>query len=489
MSRSSTRRLFLQRASAAGAGLLITGTRASGNITGANERLRVAIAGLKGRGLHHLHSFTQASHNVEVAYLVDPDRDVLRRAMRKLDDKVQGKHNCRAVSDIRVALDDPSVDAISIATPNHWHSLMTIWGAQAGKHVYVEKPMSHDVAEGRAVVEAQKKYGVVIQHGTQRRSNSGIAGLHEALQAGKLPRLKIVYGYCCKPRGGIGHSPVSAPPSHLDWNLWKGPAVIENYHANLVHYNWHWFWKTGNGDLNNQGAHQLDVARWAIDKDQAHPVRAMAIGGRFQWNDQGETPNTLFGIAEFANGQQVLFNVRNVHYEGYQHQVCNEYYLEDGSKIVGEGTYQIYRPGSDKPEPLPLEPGKVTPGGAFGSFVAAVRAGDPGMVNGNALDAHYGSVMGHLLNNSYRLGQQVPFNAKAGRFGDDSAVADHFLKLHEVMGDGVGVPEDGANYTVGPWLTFDSEAERHTGDHAEVANAMLQDQRNRGYEIPSEFLA
>ena len=171
---------------------------------------------------------------------------------------------------------------------------------------------------------AQKKYGVVIQHGTQQRSNAGRAGLHDQIKAGKWGRLKISYGYCCKPRGSIGHKKVGEVPAHLDWDLWKGPAVIEKFHGNYVHYNWHWFWATGNGDLNNQGTHELDVARWAIDDDQTHPIRAMAIGGRFQWKDQGETPNTLFGMAEYPNGQQVFFNVRNVNYNGYKRQVENQ---------------------------------------------------------------------------------------------------------------------------------------------------------------------
>ena len=169
--------------------------------------------------------------------------------------------------------------------------------------------MSHDVAEGRIAVEAQKKYGVVIQHGTQSRSSSSIAGLHEAIKQGKWGKLKISYGYCCKPRGGIGTAATGAAPSNLDWDLWKGPAQIDSYHKNFVHYNWHWFWKTGNGDLNNQGTHQLDIARWALDDDQTHPINAMAIGGRFQWGDQGETPNTMFGMAEYPNGQFVFFNV------------------------------------------------------------------------------------------------------------------------------------------------------------------------------------
>lgn len=485
MSRS-TRRQFLQTSGAVGASLLITGTRASGAINGANDRVRIAVAGLKGRGNEHIAQWLEQK-NVEIAYLVDPDQSVLAERLASLAESTEGRSKCQGASDIRKVLDDPSIDAISIATPNHWHSLMTIWGAQAGKHVYVEKPMSHDIAEGRMVVEAQKKHGVVIQHGTQRRSNAVVAGLHEALQDGTLPKLEIAYGYACKKRVGIGHKLPASPPANLDWNLWRGPAMVDEFHKNLVHYNWHWFWPTGNGELNNQGTHQLDVARWAIDKDQTHPTRAMAIGGRFKWNDQGETPNTMFAIAEYPNGQLVLFNVRNVDYEGYKHEVRNEYYLKDGSKITGEGKYKIQRPGSSEPEDLPLPNGNVTPGGPWSSFIAAVRAGDPSMVNGNAQEAHYSTALGHIINNSYRLGEKVPFSAKAGRFGDNKDVAEHFMKLHDIMRDDAGIPEDGAEYTVGPWLSFDAQSERFIGDHADEANRLLKDPVRAGFEFPEEY--
>jgi predicted dehydrogenase len=479
-----SRRSFHRGVAATAGSFLITGTRASGNIVGANDRLRVAVAGVNGRGKGHIEGWL-SQKNVEIAYLIDPDQPVLDRAMKAVEAKVQGKFQGRGVRDVREALEDKTLDAISIATPNHWHSLMTIWAAQAGKHVYVEKPMSHDVHEGRVVVEAQKKYGVVIQHGTQRRSDAGIAGLHEAIQAGKFGKLKISYGYACKPRDSIGMKPYSDPPSNLDWNLWKGPAVIDRFHGNLVHYNWHWFWKTGNGELNNQGTHQLDVARWAIDKDQTHPVRVMAIGGRFRWNDQGQTPNTLFGIAEYPNQQWVFFNVRNVNYPGYLKQVENEYYFEDGGKIVGESKYTYYPKGSKSGEKLDLPKGNVTPGGNWGSFVTACRQRDPSLANGNASEAHYGSVLGHLINNSYRLGQPVPFNAKPSQLGEHRDALEHFSYLHEIMNQGVGIREDEGNYIVGPWLTFDPKTERHTGDHAEAANALLKDPNNPGFEVPA----
>lgn len=491
---SLSRRNFNKGVAALGGSFLITGTRASGNIVGANDRLRIAIAGVNGRGKSHMKGWLD-EENVEIAYLIDPDQNVLSRALKDLEKNSDGKFNCKGVSDIRTVLEDKTVDAISIACPNHWHSLMTIWGAQAGKHVYVEKPMSHDVHEGRIAVEAQKKYGVVVQHGTQRRSDAKIAGLNEAIQAGQFGKLKISYGYCCKARTSIDTKPVTEPPSNLDWNLWKGPAVIDQYHANFVHYNWHWFWKTGNGDLNNQGTHQLDVARWAVDKDQTHPIRARAIGGRFKWQDQGETPNTLFGIAEYPNGQQVFFNVRNVKYEGYKTQVMNEYYFEDGGKIVEESrdieggkkgdVYVYYPSGAKEGEIFNISKGKVTPGGNWGAFIAACRAGDPNMANGNASEAHYGCVLGHLINNSYRLGKSAPFNLESGNFGDNRDALEHFAYLHEVMNKGVGINEGDAEYTVGPWLTFDPKTERHTGEHADLANALLKDPNNKGFEVPS----
>ncbi|RMF39201.1 MAG: gfo/Idh/MocA family oxidoreductase [Planctomycetota bacterium] len=474
-----TRRSFVAAGSVAAlAGSTQFGVRAQ--VRGANERLRIGVAGLNGRGKSHIEGWL-SQDNVELAWVIDPDEKVLGRTLELIQQKYPQAARPKATADVRRALEDKTLDAISVATPNHWHSLITIWAAQAGKHVYVEKPMSHDVMEGRVCVEAQRKYGVVIQHGTQRRSDARLAGLHQAIHAGKFGKLKIAYGYCCKPRGSIGGKSPSDPPTHLDWNLWRGPAIVDLYHDNYVHYNWHWFWKTGNGDLNNQGTHQLDVARWAIDPDQTHPVRVMAIGGRFAWNDQGETPNTMFAVAEYPNGQMVFFNVRNVNYDGYQRQVENEYYFEDGGRIV-RGKY--YAPGDKEGVDVDVPPGNVTPGGNWASFVAACRAGDPSLANGNVHDAHYACVLGHLMNNSYRLGERVPFNLRAGRFGDNADAAEHFQRLHAIMADGVGLPEDGNFYTVGPWLEFDPQTERHVGEHAQAANRLLQDPHRRGFEVP-----
>ena len=493
--RNLNRRSFLKGVAGATAILSAPSIAVDGAVLGANERLQLAVCGLNGRGRSHIGGFG-AVENVQLTHLVDPDENVLARSVRDLQKKVGKGYEVNGHADVREALEDKNLDGITVAAPNHWHSLMTIWAAQAGKHCYVEKPASHDVYEGRVATEAWRKYGVVIQHGTQQRSDASRAGLTQAIKDGKWGRLKIAYGYCCKPRGGIGFEKIGDPPAHLDWDLWRGPADIKEFHPNYVHYDWHWFWKTGNGDLNNQGTHQLDRAQWAIDDDQTHPIRAFALGGRFQWEDQGETPNTMFAGAEYPNGQWVFFNVRNVNYKGYQHQVTNEFYFEDGGRIVREkrkdGSRRDvhYAKGSTEGEVITFPNGKVTPGSSWGSFVTACRAGDPMMANGNMDVAHHSCVVGHLMNNSFRLGEEVPFNEKAGRFGDNKDAYEHFMKLHSVMRDGVGVPEDGgakdgAKYIVGPTLNFDPKTERFTGERSEEANLLLRDRNRKGFEIPN----
>ncbi len=482
-SKGLSRRQFMKGAAgAAGTAFLIAGAGGR-QVFGANDRFRVAVCGVNGQGMSHVNDLA-GRDDVEVAYLVDPDERVLENRVNQLRDAIDNRYEVRGVKDVRHVLDDPEIDAISVATPNHWHSLMVIWAAQAGKHCYVEKPASHDVYEGRVALAAADKYGVVIQHGTQQRSSEDRARQIAEIRAGKYGRLKVSHGFACKTRSGIGFAEPSDPPDHLDWDLWRGPAIIDQYHDNLVHYNWHWFWAPGNGDLNNQGTHQLDVAYWALDKEveNTHPVRVMSLGGRFAWDDQGETPNTQFAIAEFSNGQYVFFNVRNVNYDGYQTEVENRFYFEDGGRLHE----QTYHPANgSEPRDVDVEYLDITPGGRLGSFIAACRANDPQMANGTMLDAHYSCTLGHLMNISYRLGEKVPFNAKAGRFGDNEIAYEEFMKIHEIMRDGVGIPEDEAEYVVGPWLEFNGETEYFVGERSEEANRLLRDPRRAEYDIPS----
>jgi hypothetical protein len=208
----------------------------------------------------------------------------------------------------------------------------------------------------------------------------------------------------------------------------------------------------------------------------------MALGGRFVWEDQGETPNTMFALAEFANGQYVFFNIRNVNHEGYVREVTNRFYFEDGGRLT-DGIYQSNN--GSQPRNVPVTDVRMAPGGPFVSFINACRANDPSMANGNMVDAHYSCTLGHLMNISYRLGKKVPFNEKAGRFGDNAQAYEEFMKIHAIARDGMGVPENKAEYIVGPWLNFDSKTERFIGDNSDEANLLLSDPHNANFNIPT----
>jgi len=296
--------------------------------------------------------------NVEIAYLVDPDADVLANAVERV--KARNLPEPKGVADVRKALEDPDLTAVTIATPHQWHALITVWGCQAGKHVYVEKPCSHTIHGGRVAVTASRKYNTIVQHGTQQRSDQTRANQMKAILEGKFGKLLVSHGHASKGRGSIGVKPVEPVPANVNWDLWRGPAMIpdDGFHRNFVHYNWHWFWITGNGEIGNQGVHQMDVARWALGK--AYPKRVMSIGGRFAWNDQGETPNSQFAVMDFGDDQYLFFTVRNVTHKGYQTEVKNDFYFED-YRLVNN---KLYRNGSDQEEKVDYPKAEITPGGA-----------------------------------------------------------------------------------------------------------------------------
>src|SRR5437868_4964896 len=254
-----SRRTFLKSTLAAAASVTIAGTKSSGKVLGANDTIRIAVAGLNGRGGSHVGEFGKMK-NVEIVYLVDPDKRTYQKRLDQLNKL--GRPEAKCVQDIRKVLEDKELNAVSVATPNHWHSLMTIWACQAGKDVYVEKPCSHNVHEGRIAVEAARRYRRIVQHGTQSRSSPQWALTVAAIQSGKLGKLLVSRGLCYKPRGSIGFKPNTAPPPAVDFDIWLGPAPSQPFNTNLVHYNWHWFWDFGNGDIGNQGVHQMDIARW-----------------------------------------------------------------------------------------------------------------------------------------------------------------------------------------------------------------------------------
>ncbi|HKB03246.1 MAG TPA: Gfo/Idh/MocA family oxidoreductase [Gemmataceae bacterium] len=468
-----TRRDFLQAAGA----VTIAGTKSSGRVLGANDVIRVGVCGIHGQGNAHIQQYLGLP-GVQITYLIDPDKSLWESRSKPITAKYGVAPKC--VTDIRQALDDKELDAVSVATPNHWHSLIGVWACQAGKDAYIEKPLSHLVAEGRSVVEAARKYKRIVQHGTQQRSSPGRASEIAAVQSGKYGKLLVSKGYCCKPRWSIGKKDTTAPPEHLDFDLWLGPAAKQPYHGNLVHYNWHWFWDFGNGDIGNQGVHEMDVARWAI-KGATLPTKVWSLGGRFAYEDQGQTPNTQMSVMEFGD-VLLVFEVRGLVGKDpkFPNRVMNEYYTTEGR--IEKGLF--YPKSGGKPEKLAGFDVKVTPDGAWGSFLHAVRSRKVEDCNAPAEHGHYSSALCHLGNISYRLGEQVPFDGKA-KLGDNREVVETFKNLQENL-IGVGVKLEAHTYRLGRTLTVDPDAERFAGEGSKEANALLTREYRKPFVVPEK---
>jgi predicted dehydrogenase len=467
MSKSSlNRRRFLNRSLAVtGAGFAIGGTRTTGRVIGANDSIRVAVAGLNGRGSAHVGEFGKMP-GVAITCLVDPDTRTYDKRVHQLESL--GGHAPSTVQDIRRVLDDKNVDVVSIATPNHWHALMTIWACQAGKDVYVEKPCSHNIHEGRIAVEAARRHQRIVQHGTQSRSSKEWALAAAAVRSGKLGKLLVSRALCYKPRGSIDFKPVTSPPPEVDFNIWLGPAPQQPFHTNLVHYNWHWFWDFGNGDIGNQGVHQMDISRWLIPgstgSSAVYPKSVLSLGGRFGYRDQGQTANTQISVMDFGD-TQLIFEVRGLKTGKFQGEmVGNIAHLEGGTIVGGKFT----RKGSDKAEPLSslglnVEPTRGPGKGHFGNFLAAVRSRKVEDLNADVLEGHYSSALCHLANISYRLGTEVPFDKPTKAFGDDKEAYETLGRMEEHLKENK-VALSGLNYRLGRKLSFDAATESFVGD-------------------------
>src|SRR5216110_2250568 len=294
----ASRRDFLKVTGAGVAGTALSVT-ASGyaRILGANDRVRVAICGVRGRGNDHIHGFSRVP-NTEIAALCDVDESVSSKRLDEIEKR--GLPKPKSYVDIRKLLQDKDIDAISIAAPNHWHSLMAIWACQAGKDVYVEKPCSHNCFEGRQLVRAVKKYNRICQHGSQSRSNSGMLEAMQHLNDGTIGEVYLARAICYKWRASIGRAAVEPVPSGVNYDLWTGPAPLKPFTRNRFHYNWHWIWDTGNGEVGNQAIHEIDIARWGLGV--GFPVSVSAMGGHFMFEDDQETPNTLHATFCFEGG-------------------------------------------------------------------------------------------------------------------------------------------------------------------------------------------
>jgi predicted dehydrogenase len=328
-----------------------------------------------------------------------------------------GKKRPAGYTDFRKLLEDKSIDAVSIATQNHNHTLQTIWACQAGKDVYVEKPCTHNIFEARQIVAAARKYGRIVQHGTQSRSSAALQEGFQKLQEGLIGDVYMARGLCFKWRDTIGRAPEEPVPAGVHYDLWLGPAPQRPFTRNRFHYNWHWFWDYGNGDIGNQGIHQMDIARWGLSVK--YPVRVSAMGGHFLFDDDQETPNTLVATFEF-NGRgkrkMLVFEVRHWMTNSEAgiggrrsgaNVIGNIFYGSKGYMVV-DGGFKTFL-GKEQ------EPGPSASGGGnhYENFVQAVRRRDRSLLNAEVEEGAISTVLVHLANISYRLGRSLAFDAES----------------------------------------------------------------------------
>lgn len=436
------RRSFLKKSGAATAGAVVS----SPFITGVSKKqspgdtLNVAVIGIRSRGKDHYRALAQIP-NVKIVALCDIDQRLLPEAVAEVE-KLTG-YKPAVENEYRKVLEDKNIDAVSIATPNHWHALQTIWACQAGKDVYVEKPVSHTVEEGRKMVEAARKYNRVVQTGTQARSHYSVIRAMKFLKEGGLGDIYMAKGLCLKPRGSIGHTNDSPIPEGVNWDLFLGPAPYRPFNKNRFHYKWHWFWDTGSGDLGNQGIHQADVARWSLDK-LTHPVRVNGIGNYFIYDSDQETPNIQHLEFEYDDGRILQFEVRGLgtndeggikignlifgakgwlNVENEDGGKCQAYFSEACIKPTGYSSY------SEEKGPLFVHNDPETGNSVinhYNNFFDAVRSRKWQDLNADILQGHMSTTLCHLGNISCRLKRSLQFDPVKETFVNDPE-ADTYL--------------------------------------------------------------
>ncbi len=445
------------------------------------DTIRVAVIGCGGRGGSHISQFN-GNHGCEIVTLCDVDASRAAAGMRAVEKKrgVAPTH----VQDLRKVLDDKSIDAVSIATPNHWHSLAAVWAMQAGKHVYVEKPMTHNVKEGRYLIEAAKRYKRICQVGTQSRSNPGMVDSIKYLHDGHLGKVKLAYGLCYKRRKSIGKVTGPQPvPKNVDYDLWCGPARMLPIMRTKFHYDWHWFWEYGNGDLGNQGVHEMDKARWGLNKKEL-PKSVVSVGGRFGYIDDGETANTQLCIFDYGDSE-LVFEVRGLPstspYPGNlggrgPNFVGNIFYGEKGILVC---------PSYNRGVVLAPDLSKVKEfsGGDdrfhFENFAQAIRSGKPEDLHCPPTEGHPSAALCHLSNISMRLGKKTPLGEVKDVAGTKEANEALKRMIAHLDANKVDMKTD---CLFGPLLPFDPKKEEFTGNN-DKANSMLTRHYRKGYEI------
>jgi len=400
---------------------------ASSSVFGApSDTVRVAVVGSGGRGRNHLESLPKVP-NVEVVAVCDVDDSHANQGAGMIE-KSTGKRP-QTYSDVRKLLEDKSIDAITIATPNHWHTLATIWACQHGKDVYVEKPCSYNMFESRQIVAAARKYDRIVQHGSQIRSSVAVQEAMQKMREGLIGDIYLARGLCYKWRDTIGHTPVSQVPPGVDYDLWTGPAPKHEFTKNRFHYNWHWFWDYGNGDLGNQGIHQVDVARWGLGVK--YPVKVTAIGGHFMFDDDQETPNTLNCTYEFNEGgrhRMMEFEVRHWMSNGEASVpgIGNLFYGSKGFLAVDSYTsYKTWMGRERTPGPEKKEGGDH-----FANFIETVRSRKREDLHAEVEEGAISCTLVHLANVSYRVGRTLHFDANTYTVTNDAEANRMFTRMY-----------------------------------------------------------
>lgn len=413
-----SRRGFIKKSAAATAVLTMPAIIPA-HAFGANDRINAAVLGVNSRGKDHIEGLMR-QQNVQVTTLVDPDLNIANLRAREFEEKY--KQKVSVVQDLRKAYENKEIHVVTIATPNHWHALAAIWACQAGKDVYVEKPGSHNVWEGRKLIEAAYKYDRIVQHGVQLRSSVAIREAVQLLRDGYIGRVYMARGLVFRSRPDIGNKPFEPVPAGFDYDIWTGPAPKRPFSRNIVHYNWHWHWDFGNGDIANQGVHETDLCIWGLNVGL--PTKITAMGGKYLWNDCKETPEVLSCVFNYPEEDKLIeFEVRPWYTNAEDGaSVGNIFYGDKGYMVIkGYDEYETYL-GAEKTPGQKRKEG----GDHYKNFIDAVRSHDSSKLNAPVETAHLASALAHLGNIAYRTGRVLTFNPASEKFVNDPE-ADAFL--------------------------------------------------------------
>ncbi len=486
-----SRRNFLRVSALGGVALTVSPYVLAEGAKGANDKITVAVVGVRGRGGNHIDGYCGIKDCV-ITYIVDVDDAVGVKRCDELE-KRQGTRP-KLVKDLRDALKDPALDVVSIASPNHWHSLQAIWAIQAGKDVYAEKPVCHNLFEGRSLVEAVKKYGRICQVGTQCRSNAGIRDAMKFIHEGGIGDVNFARGLCYKRRksiGALGDYPI---PDGVDFNLWSGPAVYTDPKVTRpqFHYDWHWQRLYGNGDSGNQGPHQTDIARWGLGL-MRHPNKVTTYGGRLGYQaerkdpayvDAGDTPNTEVSIFDYGD-KTIVFETRGLETPALDGAGIGVIFYGSEGKLVQVSYSQCIA--YDKSGNVMKEFNGGNDANHYNNFIGCVKSRKAEDLHAPALDGFLSAGMAILGNASYYVGEKNFQSADAINKAlqnvdqrDDNA-ATLVRTVEHLKANGVDL--DKYPLSLGPELVFDSETEQFT--NCDPANAWLTRQWREGFECPA----